>query len=140
MKIVREPIKPGAAASNTPMQSPSPERGRPRPQPDLPAARGMATRFWTAVAERSGDTALASRGAEQPTMPHRSAGGKSGVALRFPPQSKRLRTWASALRMHRAAFACLLFALLACFALPAHAQRQVLFPPAEGKPPAPASR
>jgi hypothetical protein len=34
-------------------------------------------RFWTAVAERSGDTAFATE-----------ATSKSGVALRFPPQSK----------------------------------------------------
>jgi len=45
-------------------------------------------RLGTAVAERSGDTALPSCGAESPTAPDRSAGGESGVALRFPPQSK----------------------------------------------------
>jgi hypothetical protein len=39
------------------------------------------SRLWTAVAKRSGDTALASCG----------AANESGVALRFPPQSKTLR-------------------------------------------------
>jgi hypothetical protein len=38
---------------------------------------GLRPRFWTAVAERSGDTAFATE-----------ATPKSGVALRFPPQSK----------------------------------------------------
>ena len=45
-------------------------------------------RLGTAVAERSGDTALAPRGAEPAVTLDRSAGGESGVALRFPPQSK----------------------------------------------------
>jgi hypothetical protein len=35
-------------------------------------------RLWSAVAERSGDTAF-----------HTSASLESGVALRFPPQSKK---------------------------------------------------
>jgi predicted exporter/lauroyl/myristoyl acyltransferase len=46
------------------------------------------TASWTAVAERSGDTALASRGTEHVAGSSRSAGPESGVALRFPPQSK----------------------------------------------------
>ena len=45
-------------------------------------------RLGTAVAERSGDTALAPRRAEPAVTLDRSAGGESGVALRFPPQSK----------------------------------------------------
>jgi hypothetical protein len=39
--------------------------------------RARTTKIWTAVAERSGDTAFHTAGASQ-----------SGVALRFPPQSK----------------------------------------------------
>ena len=46
---------------------------------------------WTAVAERSGDTALASREAEPSPTADRSAGAQSGVALPFPPQSKTSR-------------------------------------------------
>ena len=77
---------------------------------------------WTAVAERSGDTALAFRGAvparrkgdtpvpDQPTgadLWHRGqecpphdccAGRQSGVALRFPPQSKTARVIEGSLR------------------------------------------
>jgi N-acetylneuraminic acid mutarotase len=64
------------------------------------------------VAERSGDTALASREAESCGGQNRSAGLESGVALRFPPQSKT-----------RAAFAALLLALT----LPASAADQ--YPP-----------
>jgi hypothetical protein len=60
----------------------------------------FTTASWTAVAERSGDTALASCGADHTTRLNRSAGTESGVALRFPPQSKT-----------RAAFAALLLAL-----------------------------
>ncbi|KAF0180147.1 MAG: hypothetical protein FD161_925 [Limisphaerales bacterium] len=40
------------------------------------------------MAERSGDTAFISRGAEASTAEGRYAGRQSGVALRFPPQSK----------------------------------------------------
>ena len=48
---------------------------------------------WTALAERSGDSAFSSRGAArksimESTQPFRSAGSQSGVALRLPPQSK----------------------------------------------------
>ena len=39
--------------------------------------------FWSVVAEQSGDTALAATA-------DRSAENQSGVALRFPPQSKNL--------------------------------------------------
>ncbi len=48
--------------------------------------------MWSAPAERSGDGALASRGAERtattPGTANCSAGPESGVALRLPPQSK----------------------------------------------------
>ena len=57
---------------------------------DAGLAAGVAELLasWTAVAERSGDTALTSRGAERtPAATDRSAGPESGVALRFPPQS-----------------------------------------------------
>jgi hypothetical protein len=43
----------------------------------LSGSECLPPRFWTAVAERSGDTAFAPE-----------ATPKSGVALRFPPQSK----------------------------------------------------
>ena len=43
--------------------------------------------LWTAVAERSGDTALASCGADRAVGSNRFAGRKNGVALRFPPHS-----------------------------------------------------
>ena len=46
---------------------------------------------WTAVAERSGDTAFTSRGAVGWLRLDRCAGRQSGVALRFPPQSKTSR-------------------------------------------------
>jgi hypothetical protein len=52
---------------------------------------------WTAVAERSGDTALASREAELRFSHDRSAGRESVVALRFPPQSKTPLTFPAAL-------------------------------------------
>jgi len=61
---------------------------------------------WTAVAERSDDTALASREADRAVGSNCSAGRKSGVALRFPPHY-----------MTCAVFA----ALLLTFALPAFA-------------------
>jgi hypothetical protein len=43
-------------------------------------------KIWTAVAERSGDTAFARAGGEQVNENLRPY--ESGVALRFPPQSK----------------------------------------------------
>jgi len=52
-------------------------------------ARIRARASWTAVAERSGDTAFARAmryRANQNLCPH-----ESGVALRFPPQSKTSR-------------------------------------------------
>lgn len=49
---------------------------------------------WSALAERSGDSALTSRGAAQARTKSprqfRPAGGQSGVALRLPPHSKTL--------------------------------------------------
>jgi hypothetical protein len=50
-------------------------------------------RFWTAVAERSADTAFGSPAT--PLLGGRLCPlrGKSGVALRFPPHSKNLRPW-----------------------------------------------
>ena len=57
---------------------------------------------WTAVAERSGDTALVSRRAGLGSGGNRFAGGESGVALRLPPQS-----------MTRAVFVMLLSGLFA---------------------------
>ncbi|MBI5800243.1 MAG: PSD1 domain-containing protein [Verrucomicrobia bacterium] len=56
-------------------------------------SREQPATFWTAVAERSGDTAFASRGAELSSITDRFAGRQSGVALRFPPHSKT--RWAS---------------------------------------------
>jgi hypothetical protein len=44
--------------------------------------------FWSAVAERSGDTAFARTGGKQTGEIFRQH--QSGVALRFPPQSKNL--------------------------------------------------
>jgi hypothetical protein len=48
----------------------------------------IAARFWTAVAERSGDTALGRTGEFQSIRDGRAH--ENGVALRFPPQSKML--------------------------------------------------
>jgi len=51
--------------------------------PKSPVLYDVPTRFWTAVAERSGDTALLRvliSGVSREWA-------KSGVALRFPPQS-----------------------------------------------------
>jgi hypothetical protein len=44
------------------------------------------TASWTAVAERSGDTAFARKKISRTHHHHRAH--ESGVALRFPPQSK----------------------------------------------------
>ena len=51
---------------------------------------GKPDASWTAVAERSGDTAFGRKGRRVKFHPDRA--GESGVALRFPPQSKTLRT------------------------------------------------
>jgi serine/threonine protein phosphatase PrpC len=71
-----------APADKVKSTPPAADSGKSEPPPKDDA------RLGTAVAERSGDTALASRGAEPAATPDRSAGGESGVALRFPPQSK----------------------------------------------------
>ena len=52
------------------------------------SSRRQAAALWTAVAERSGDTACSRRAGAESTWPGR--GIESGVALRFPPQSKML--------------------------------------------------
>ncbi|MBI5802555.1 MAG: protein phosphatase 2C domain-containing protein, partial [Verrucomicrobia bacterium] len=71
-----------APADKVKTAPPAVDSGKSEPPPKDDA------RLGTAMAERSGDTALASRGAEPAATPDRSAGGESGVALRFPPQSK----------------------------------------------------
>ena len=57
----------------------------------------MSAAFWTAPAERSGDGALASCGAEMGRGPNHCAEGQCGVALRLPPLSKTLPALLTAL-------------------------------------------
>jgi hypothetical protein len=68
---------------------------------DLPTAKPRAA-SWTAVAERSGDTAFA-RAEHERTMDNFRPHG-SGVALRFPLHSKTSRNWPLAFRNHAAVF------------------------------------
>jgi hypothetical protein len=48
---------------------------------------GLPEAFWIAVAERSGDTAFSERAQKSDEEGY----SESGVALRFPPQSKASR-------------------------------------------------
>jgi hypothetical protein len=53
----------------------------------VPQPRDTPRRFWTAVAERSGDTAFGRKTLTVGSCDARRC--ESGVALRFPPQSKK---------------------------------------------------
>ena len=52
---------------------------------EIKDGRGVSEGIWTAVAERSGDTALEREKRNRTFQPSRA--DESGVALRFPPQS-----------------------------------------------------